>query len=88
MSSAAKRKGTQGGEIPVVNWLKANGFPYAERRLAGSHLDRGDVAGVNGVTIEVKNHVRLDLSAWLKEQLLDGLREISKGEQLNVELPR
>ena len=24
----------------------------------------------------------------LKEQLLDGLREISKGEQLNVELPR
>lgn len=67
MSSAAKRKGTQGGEIPAVNWLKENGFPYAERRLAGSHLDRGDIAGVNGVTIEVKNHIKLDLSAWLKE---------------------
>lgn len=66
MTSKGKRKGTV-GEVAVIHWLKASGFPYAERRIAGSHLDRGDVAGVNGVTIEVKNHARLDLSAWLKE---------------------
>ena len=64
--SAAKRKGNV-GENGAVDWLKANGFPYAERRVAGAHLDRGDIAGVNGVTIEVKNHAKLDLSAWLKE---------------------
>ncbi len=48
------------------NWLK-KWFPYAERRIAGAHLDKGDIAGVNGVVIEVKNHRRLDLSAWIKE---------------------
>lgn len=66
MSNPAKRKGNA-GENSAVEWLKQNGFPYAERRLAGSHLDRGDIAGVNGVTIEVKNHSRLDLSSWVKE---------------------
>ena len=67
MSSAAKRKGTQGGEIPAVNWLKENGFPYADRRLAGATLDKGDISGIPGVTIEIKNHAKMDLAGWIEE---------------------
>jgi Holliday junction resolvase len=66
MSNPQKAKGSS-AERDVVNWLKINGFPYAERRIAGAHLDKGDIAGVNGVVIEVKNHKRIDLSAWVKE---------------------
>lgn len=66
MSSAAKRKGSQ-AERDVVAWLKANGFKYADRRLAGATLDKGDISGVPGVTIEIKNHAKMDLSGWLAE---------------------
>jgi hypothetical protein len=66
LSSAAKRKGSQ-AERDVVAYLKANGFPYADRRVAGATLDKGDISGVLGVTIEIKNHARLDLAGWLAE---------------------
>ena len=62
MSSAAKRKGSQ-AERDVVAWLKANGYKYADRRLAGATLDKGDISGVPGVTIEIKNHAKMDLLA-------------------------
>ncbi len=66
MSSAAKRKGSQ-AERDVVAWLKANGYKYADRRLAGATLDKGDISGVPGVTIEIKNHAKLDLAGWTAE---------------------
>jgi hypothetical protein len=66
VSNPRKAKGSK-AEADVVKWLKVNGFPYADRRIAGAQLDKGDVSGVNGVTIEVKNHIRMDLSAWIKE---------------------
>ena len=66
MSNAAKRKGSQ-AERDVVAYLKANGFSYADRRVAGATLDKGDISGVLGVTIEIKNHARLDLAGWLAE---------------------
>lgn len=66
MSSAAKRKGSQ-AERDVVAWLKANGYPYADRRVAGATLDKGDISGVLGVTIEIKNHAKLDLAGWTAE---------------------
>lgn len=66
MSSAAKRKGSQ-AERDVVAWLKANGYKYADRRLAGATLDKGDISGVPGVTIEIKNHAKMDLASWVAE---------------------
>lgn len=66
MSSKSKRKGNK-AESDVVKWLKENGFPYADRRIAGAQLDKGDISGVNGVTIEVKNQVRMDLAEWVGE---------------------
>ena len=46
MSNPRKAKGSS-AERDVVKWLK-KWFPYAERRIAGAHLDKGDIAGVNG----------------------------------------
>jgi len=65
MSSAAKAKGA-GAERDVVAYLK-KWFPYVDRRLAGATLDKGDVSGIPGVTIEIKNHAKMDLAGWLTE---------------------
>lgn len=65
MSSKAKAKGSK-AERDVVAYLK-KWFPYVDRRLAGATLDKGDISGIPGVTIEIKNHARLDLSGWLAE---------------------
>lgn len=66
MSTPSKRKGSQ-AERDVVKFLQVRGWIYAERRLAGDTYDKGDVAGVNGVCIEIKNHAKMDLAGWIKE---------------------
>ena len=64
--SKSKQKGTS-AESAVVAWLKEQGRKYVERRpLHGVH-DRGDIAGIPEVVIEVKNHARMELSQWVKE---------------------
>lgn len=65
MANPAKAKGS-GAERAVVAWLK-KWFPYADRRLAGATLDKGDVSGIPGVTIEVKNQAAMKLSEWVAE---------------------
>ena len=52
MGSAAKAKGS-GAERDVVKYLK-QWFPYVDRRLAGATLDKGDISGIPGVTIEIR----------------------------------
>jgi Holliday junction resolvase len=69
MSSAAKAKGSK-AERDVVNYLQT-WFPYAERRLAGATEDKGDIAGVNGVCIEIKDHAKMALSGWIEEMTLE-----------------
>ena len=70
MTNPNKAKGS-GAERAVVETLRATGWPYAERRLAGSSKDRGDIAGVPGVVIEVKNCARQDLAGWIDEARLE-----------------
>lgn len=65
VANPQKAKGS-GAERAVVAWLK-QWYPYADRRLAGATLDKGDVSGIPGVTIEIKNHATMKLSEWLKE---------------------
>lgn len=65
---SSKAKG-YAGERAVVDHLRANGFPYAERRRAGATKDTGDVIALPGLTIEVKNHSRLALSEWIDQML-------------------
>ena len=64
--SKSRAKGTA-AETAVVKYLNENGFPYAERRALQGVNDRGDVAGIPGVVLEVKNAKRIDLAGWIKE---------------------
>lgn len=66
MTSPSKRKGTA-AENAVVKWLRSVGFPHAERVRAGWTDDRGDIDGLPGVTIEVKNEKRIDLAGYMGE---------------------
>jgi hypothetical protein len=63
--STAKAKGAT-TETLFVAWLR-QWAPYVERRhLNGAH-DRGDIAGLPGVVIEVKSGARIDLAGWMTE---------------------
>jgi len=53
VTSPQKRKG-HAAELAVVKWLREHGI-NAERLQAGTHADKGDVTGILGVVIEVKD---------------------------------
>lgn len=63
--SKSKQKGTR-AENHVVEYLKKF-YPYAERRALAGINDKGDVTGIPGVVVEVKDHAKITLSEWLKE---------------------
>ena len=64
--SAAKKKGTA-AETAIVNYLRAMGFVQAERRSLNGSYDRGDIAGIPSVVIEVKNCAKTELGSWIAE---------------------
>jgi hypothetical protein len=64
--SASKRKGTA-WESAIVQFLRENGAPHAERRALCGNKDRGDIAGIPGVAIEAKSAARLELAGWVDE---------------------
>ena len=68
--SASKGKGSA-WERKIVEALRESGATHAERRLAGSSRDRGDIAGLPGVVIEAKNGARVELAAWVDEAELE-----------------
>jgi len=75
MVNRPKVKGTF-AETTVVNYLRGNGFPYAERRTLKGAKDRGDVAGCPGLCFEVKYAgVNLKISAWLGETDVESLND-------------
>lgn len=59
-------KGTR-AETSVVSWLRDHGRPHVERRALQGTRDRGDIAGIPGVVIEVKAGARLEIPRWLGE---------------------
>ena len=68
--SAARRKGTA-AETAVVAYLRDHGWPHAERRALAGAKDRGDIAGIPSVVLEVKNAKTIQLGAWLAELLTE-----------------
>lgn len=64
--SAARAKGTR-WESAIVDYLRTNGVPHAERRALSGTQDRGDIAGLPGVVIEAKNARTADLAGWVDE---------------------
>jgi hypothetical protein len=66
MANPSKRKGTS-AESAVVTYLHKRGWLHAERRALAGNADRGDIAGVAGVMLEVKSCAKHDLAGWLAE---------------------
>lgn len=78
--SRSKDKGTA-AESDVIEYLRGMGFPAVERRALSGTQDRGDVAGIPGVTIEVKNCARVELAAWVDEA---GRERLNNRDDLGV----
>jgi len=67
MTNPAKAKGSQ-YERDVAKYFNENGFPFVERRgLAGQQFDKGDLTGIPGLVMELKNHKTLNLAGWIGE---------------------
>lgn len=62
----SKDRGTR-WESSIVDYLRANGVPHAERRTLNGAKDRGDIAGLPGVVIEAKSAGRVELAGWVDE---------------------
>lgn len=70
MTGAASRNRGARAERAVVTWLRANGHPDARRHHGADGRAPGDIMGVPGVTIEVKDVAADRWTAW-RAQLLD-----------------
>ncbi len=67
MVNRSKAKGTS-TESLVVGYLREHGWPYAERRALSGNTDKGDVAGMPALAVEVKyGNGTLKIGPWLKE---------------------
>jgi len=66
MSTPSKRKGSA-WELAIAKYLIDQGWKHAERRIAGSTIDKGDIYGIIGCVIEAKNEKRIDLAGYMKE---------------------
>lgn len=69
--SRNKQRGTR-HETNVVNYLRQNGFPNAERRALHGNNDRGDINAGPGLVIECKSQARHSLAEWLDEAITEG----------------
>jgi hypothetical protein len=64
--SRNRAKGTS-WESAVVAYLIEQGWPHAERRALHGALDKGDIAGLPGVCLELKSCAKHELAAWWEE---------------------
>lgn len=72
MTNPSKQRGTR-FETEVVEFLKANGFPDAERRALAGSLDKGDVMNVPDFTLECKNEATMRLAAYMAEAAAEAI---------------
>lgn len=70
VTNRSKEKGTA-AETVVVKYLREKwGLSLVERRALSGTKDRGDIAGIPGVVIEVKDAIKHNMPEW-KGQTLD-----------------
>jgi hypothetical protein len=62
----SKAKGTKWATA-IVDFLRDNGVPYAEKRNQCGSRDRGDIAGIPLVVVEAKDDPSLSVQAMLRE---------------------
>jgi hydrogenase maturation factor len=63
--SKSKQKGTL-AETAVADYLRQT-FPAVERRALQGKFDTGDIAGVPGCVVEVKNQRSYKIQEWMRE---------------------
>ena len=78
MSAYHRRKGSSFERL-IADYFKANGFPFADRRVKAGAKDRGDVGGVHvhgrSVVLEAKNTTRTELGTWAGEAEVERLND-------------
>lgn len=66
-------------ERTIADGFKANGYPFADRRVKNGAKDRGDIGGIHAhnqpVVIECKNTTRTSLATWIKEAETERLND-------------
>lgn len=71
MVNRPKNKGTS-AESMVVSFLRAHGWPFAERRALTGSVDQGDVTGTPGIVWEVKYAgAGIRMGEWVGETLTE-----------------
>lgn len=53
----------------MVRLAREMGWPYAERRALTGGKDRGDITGIPGVVIQVKDVVKQSVGKWQEDTL-------------------
>lgn len=66
MGAAERRKGAR-AELAVVRALRAAGWSAATTRATSGHQSGDDIVTDAPVSIEVKDHGRLDLAGWVRQ---------------------
>jgi len=70
MTAYHRQKGSSFERL-IADYLKANGFPFADRRVKSGSKDRGDIGGVGTdagqLVLECKNTSKISLGTWATE---------------------
>lgn len=85
MSTKSKAKGTA-AEREVVRYLQ-QWWPAAERRALSGNKDKGDVAGIPGVVVEVKAAQASQIPKWQRETLAEKANAGAESCMLVVKRP-
>lgn len=63
----------------VADYLKAKGFPFADRRVKNGSKDKGDIGGVGTeagrLVLECKNTSKISLGVWAAEAEAERLND-------------
>jgi Holliday junction resolvase len=86
VSTKSKAKGTA-AEREVVRYLQT-WWPNAERRALSGNKDKGDVAGIHDLVVEVKAAATLQIPAWKRETLKEMENADAGNCMLVVKRPR
>lgn len=84
--SKSRSTGTA-AETAVVRYLQ-QWWPAAERRALSGNKDKGDVAGIPGVCIEVKAAAQQRIPEWKRETLIEQENAQARFSMLVVKRPR
>jgi hypothetical protein len=78
MSAYHRQKGSSFERL-VADFLKANGFPFADRRVKSGAKDKGDIGGVGieagRLVLECKNTSKISLGTWAAEAEVERLND-------------